>query len=352
MSDPSRAELAARPNCRVLVTTPNRPGAIAILQLHGHVVPILHAITGIDDWPLGRARFVPFDDIDEGIAVRLTNEIAQLMPHGGPRVVQRLIQRLIELGVDLGHAFEANPADVYPEAADLFEALALAGVARAASPLAIDLLLDQPRRWRSLSPPPSQGGGRGVGRSPLTEQDLARSRRLNRLIEPPRVVVVGAANVGKSTLSNALFGRSMSITADLPGTTRDYTSGRIDLAGLVVNWHDTPGLRETVDPIERKAIDLARSLIERADLLIALTDHESAYPQLSRQPELRVFNKIDLLPAPPGRGAGGEGLLSISALHGTGLAELVTTVRDHLVPPADLQNAGPWLFDDRLIESV
>ncbi|MCH8210078.1 MAG: hypothetical protein IIB99_01770, partial [Planctomycetes bacterium] len=173
MSDPSRAELAARPNCRVLVTTPNRPGAIAILQLHGHVVPILHAITGIDDWPLGRARFVPFDDIDEGIAVRLTNEIAQLMPHGGPRVVQRLIQRLIELGVDLGHAFEANPADVYPEAADQFEALALAGVARAASPLAIDLLLDQPRRWRSLSPPPSQGGGRGVGRSPLTKQDLA-----------------------------------------------------------------------------------------------------------------------------------------------------------------------------------
>lgn len=351
MSDPSRAELAARPNCRVFVTTPNRPGAIAILQLHGHVVPILHAITGIDDWPLGRARFVPFDDIDEGIAVRLTNEIAQLMPHGGLRVVQHLIQRLTELGVDLGPAHEANPADVYPEAADQFEALVLAGVARAASPLAIDLLLDQPRRWRTLSPLPSKGRGRGVGQISLSEEDLARSRRLNRLIEPPLVVVVGAANVGKSTLSNALLGRSMSITADLPGTTRDYTSGRIDLAGLVVNWHDTPGLRETVDPIERKAIDLARSLIERADLLIALTDHESAYPQLSRQPELRVFNKIDLLPSPPRRGAGGEGLLSISALHGTGLAELVTTVRDHLVPPADLTHSGPWLFDDRLVES-
>ena len=191
-----------------------------------------------------------------------------------------------------------------------------------------------------------------MGRSPLTEQDLARSRRLNRLIDPPLVVVVGAANVGKSTLSNALFGRSMSITADVPGTTRDYTSGRIDLAGLVVDWHDTPGLRETVDPIERKAIDLARSLIERADLLIALTDHESAYPQLSRQPDLRVFNKIDLLPSPSGRGAGGEGPICISALHGTGLAELVTTMRDHLVPPADLQHPGPWLFDDRLIETV
>ncbi len=352
MSDPSRAELAARPHCLALVTTPNRPGAIAILQLHGHVVPILHAITGIHDWPLGRARFVPFDDIDEGIALRLTNEIAQLMPHGGPRVVQRLTQRLIELGVDLGAAFEANPTDVYPEAADTFEALALAAVARAASPLAVDLLLDQPRRWRTLTPPPSQGGDSGVGHISLSEEDLARSQHLNWLIDPPLVVVVGATNVGKSTLSNALLGRSMSITADLPGTTRDYTSGRIELAGLVVDWHDTPGLRETVDPIERKAIDLARSLLDTADLLIALADHEHDWPPLPRDPDLRVLNKIDLLPSRPGKGVGGEGLVSISALHGTGLAELVTTVRDQLVPPADLTHPGPWLFDDRLIQPV
>ena len=358
MSDPSRAELAARPHCRVLVTTPNRPGAIAILQLHGHVVPILHAITGIDDWPLGRARFVPFDDIDEGIALRLTNEIAQLMPHGGPRVVQRLTQRLTELGVDLGPAFEANPADVYPEAADQFEALALAGVARAASPLAIDLLLDQPRRWRDLTPGPSQGGGRGVGQISLSEEDIARSRRLKRLIDPPLVVVVGAPNVGKSTLSNVLLGRSMSITADLPGTTRDYTSGRIELAGLVVDWHDTPGLRETVDPIERKAIDLARSLIESADLLLVLTDHEHGWPPLPRDPDLRVLNKIDLMSKEASRRVLAAGDiraapdLRISALQNTGLAELVTTVRDHLIPPADLQHPGPWLFDDRLIQPV
>ncbi len=352
MSDPSRAELVARPNCRVLVTTPNQPGAIAILQLHGHVVPILRAITGIDDWPLGRARFVPFDDIDEGIALRLTNEVAQLMPHGGPRVVQRLTQRLAELGVNLGSAVEVDPAEVYPEAVDNYEASMLATIARAASPLAVDLLLDQPRRWRDLPPPPLKGEGPGVGQIPLSEEHLARSQRLNRLIEPPVVVVVGAANVGKSTLSNALFGRSMSITADLPGTTRDYTSGRIDLAGLVVDWHDTPGLRATDDPIERKAIDLAGSLIESADLLLALTDHESDWPQLSRQPDLRVFNKVDLLPSPPGSGAGRAGLVSISALHGTGLAQLVTTVRDQLIPPADLQHSGPWQFDDRLIQAV
>lgn len=358
MSDPSRAEMAARPHCRVLVTTPNRPGAIAILQLHGHVVPILHAITGIDDWPLGRARFVPFDDIDDGIAVRLTNEIAQLMPHGGPRVVQRLTQRLTELGVDLVAAFEANPVDVYPEAADQFEALALAGVARAASPLAVDVLLDQPRRWRTLTSLASHGGGREVGQISLSDEDMARSQRLNRLIEPPRVVVVGAVNVGKSTLSNALLGRSMSITADLPGTTRDYTSGRIELAGLVVDWHDTPGLRETDDPIERKAIDLARSLIESADLLVALTDDEHDWPTLPRQSDLRVLNKIDLMSkeasyhVPAAGDCRAAPDLRVSALQSTGLPELVTRVRDQLVPPADLTHPGPWLFDKRLLDHV
>ncbi|MCZ6611259.1 MAG: 50S ribosome-binding GTPase [Planctomycetota bacterium] len=380
--------------CHMVPTTSKQPGAIAVLQLVGEVEAVLKSLTGVDDWPLGRARLVQFDDIDEGLAVRLSHDLAQLMPHSGPRVLQRLTERMIELGVEPA-APNALPAEsVYPEAADRYEALALAAVARAASPLAIDILLDQPRRWRRQAPPPSQGGGRGEGDMNLTQEDLARSRRLNRLIDPPIVVVAGAPNVGKSTLSNALLGRSMSIAADVPGTTRDYTSGRIELAGLVVDWYDTPGMRDTSDPIESKAIDLARQLIERADLLIAMKDHEHDWPTLPRPPDLRILNKIDLLPSPSRRWAGGEdrspanrGLLAsepsplerrgqgegyhsasravlgpsdprpaadlrISATHGTGISDLVTAVRDRLVPPADLTHPGPWLFDERLIQSV
>src|SRR5204863_1903126 len=102
-------------------------------------------------------------------------------------------------------------------------------------------------------------------------------------------------NVGKSTLSNALLGRSMSITLDMPGTTRDYIAGRIDLAGLVVNWHDTPGMHESRDPIERKAIALARKLLDRADLLISMADVQTGWADLPRQPDLQVMNKIDLV---------------------------------------------------------
>ena len=89
-----------------------------------------------------------------------------------------------------------------------------------------------------------------------------------------------------------------------------------------------------------------------ADLLIALTDQEHDWPTFARDPDLRVLNKIDLFPSPPGTGAGGEGLISVSALEETGLSQLVTTVRDQLIPPADLTHTGPWLFDDRLIKLV
>jgi tRNA modification GTPase len=315
-------------SCRVIRATAPQPGAIAILQLVGEVAPVLQVLTGVADWPAGRARLVRFDDIDDGVAVRLADRAAQLMPHGGPRVVQSLVEWLARRGATV-IAAETSPEELFPEAQDRYEALALAAAARAASPLAIDLLLDQPRRWRA-----------GIE---LTDEDRARSRRLDRLIAPPLVALAGPANVGKSTLSNALLGRSMSIAAEGPGTTRDYTAGRIELGGLVVIWHDTPGLRSTDDAVEQEGVDLARRLLERADFVIAVTDAEHGWPTLPKPFNLRLASKSDM-------GGRDDADLSVSATAGTGIVELVATVRDRLVPPADLEHPGPWLFDPRLTQ--
>ena len=315
--------------CKFIHMTANRPGAIAIVQLIGEVEEVLTSLTGKSEWPVGRMRLVEFDDIDEGLAGRLDEATAQLMPHGGMRIMQRLIGRLIELGVEPVDESLIDPRKLYPEAQDLPEAVMLQTLTRARSPLAIELLLDQPRRWRPRMT------------EPITEEDHDRSRRLNRLIDPPMVVLVGPPNVGKSTLSNALLGRSMSIAMDDPGTTRDYTTGRIELTGLVVDWHDTPGLRETDDEIETKAIELATKLMAKADLLIAITDYEHAWPELSRKADLRIANKSDLSQR-------SDSDVCISATTGEGISKLVTMVRDHLVPPADLDHPGVWVFDERL----
>lgn len=327
-----KAALAEKLNCRFVPATPTIPGAIALIQLHGcQCVNALRALTGVADWPVGRLQLVRFGDIDEGLAARITDDVVQVMPHGGPRVVQRLLLCLRELGMLLES--EAQPEAIYPESADRYEALMLAALARAASAMAIDPLLAQPAIWRDTRN--------------LCEADHARSVMLNRLVTPPVVVLAGSPNVGKSTLSNVLLGRGMSISLDLPGTTRDYTVAQIDLAGLVVHWHDTPGFRETDDPIEARAIELARGLIARADLLIAMTDADQDWPVLSREPDLRICNKSDIAMRT-------DADLNLSAATGEGIAELVLLVRDTLVSPQSVADAHrrPWLFDDRLQERI
>ena len=84
---------------------------------------------------------------------------------------------------------------------------------------------------------------------------ILADRSLDHLLHPPRVAIVGAPNVGKSTLANQLFAQERSITADLPGTTRDWVGEIANIDGLAVTLVDTPGVRDTADAIEREAID-------------------------------------------------------------------------------------------------
>lgn len=316
--------------------TPAQPGAIAIIQLAGPPDALdaaLAQLTAGHDFPAGSMRLTRFIDddgeIDTGLIARLDRLIVHLMPHGGLRVVQRLLTRCVEVGISIQRPADLPPRELFPEAADDYEALMLVALSRAQSPAALDLLLDQPRRWRS--------------NPTLTADDRARSHRLSRLIDPPLVVLAGPANVGKSTLSNRLLGWTMSIAVDQPGTTRDYTAGMIELLDVVVHWHDTPGLRETDDPIEREAIELARKLMQRADLLIAMTDHEHDWPVLPRASDLRVACKCDIARRD-------DADFNISNVTGAAIPALVSAVRDMLVPPADREHPGPWLFDERLLD--
>ena len=109
----------------------------------------------------------------------------------------------------------------------------------------------------------------------------------------------GAANVGKSTLANQLFGQERSITADIAGTTRDWVGEIANVNGLPVMLVDTPGLRTTEDPIEHAAIERSRARIEMAELIVLVLDatrpmEPGQAPLLKAYPRaLRVVNKCD-----------------------------------------------------------
>lgn len=131
------------------------------------------------------------------------------------------------------------------------------------------------------------------------------------------LAVVGAPNVGKSSLVNALAERDVAIVADTPGTTRDMLETRVVMAGVPVTLVDTAGLRDADDPVEREGVRRARARAAAADLVVRVVEAGSDIPPDRRPGVLCVANKVDLRPCPPG-------FVGVSARTGAGLAELRT----------------------------
>ena len=82
------------------------------------------------------------------------------------------------------------------------------------------------------------------------------------------VAIIGAPNVGKSTLLNSIVGRQAAITSDVAGTTRDVIECRVDLQGLAVSFLDTAGLRDSKDEIEKLGISKAYEMADAADIRV------------------------------------------------------------------------------------
>jgi tRNA modification GTPase len=127
------------------------------------------------------------------------------------------------------------------------------------------------------------------------------------------VAIVGAPNVGKSTLLNALAGREAAITSEYAGTTRDVIEVRMDLGGLPVTLLDTAGLRETTDVVEEIGIRRARERAALADLRVFLVDQNAAPDMVPEPDDIVVRAKADLLADKSGAvsGISGEGIESL-----------------------------------------
>jgi len=125
---------------------------------------------------------------------------------------------------------------------------------------------------------------------------LATSDFGERLFQGVTVAIVGAPNVGKSTLLNLLSGRDRAIISPQPGTTRDVLEVDFELHGIPVRLIDTAGLRESADNIEQEGIKRARAAAGTADLVIAMAD--ASNPETwdpGVEADCYVMNKIDLV---------------------------------------------------------
>jgi tRNA modification GTPase len=119
------------------------------------------------------------------------------------------------------------------------------------------------------------------------------------------VAIVGAPNVGKSTLLNALLNEERAIVSDIQGTTRDTIEDTIQIEGITFRFIDTAGIRHTSDTIEQMGIDRSMEAAQKAKVILMMTEPGVPYPDIpvrENQTLIRIENKTEAFQAKYGIG--------------------------------------------------
>ncbi len=169
------------------------------------------------------------------------------------------------------------------------------------------------------------------------EKEIAGASVAERLRGGFEVAIIGAPNVGKSTLLNCLAGREAAITSELAGTTRDVIEVHMDIGGLPVTFLDTAGLRHGGERIERIGIERSKERAARADLRVFLMEDGevdgSIDESLVKEHDITVGGKADVNRRPDGvsglTGKGVDGLIArISGILETRISGIGNAVRE------------------------
>ena len=300
---------------------------IACLTPHGKAAIATLAVRGPNAWGITRQLFQPRkaalpdeprpgrcwfgrlggDEVIIAVKLGLPCPCLELHCHGGIEVVRLIAELYEQHGVK-----PAAWQQLIDDSPQLLDLLVRAPTTRTAA-----ILLDQ---WQ------------GAWKNANNPQRLAELIPLGQhLVEPWKIVIAGAPNVGKSSLMNALAGYTRSIVSPIPGTTRDVVTTPIAIDGWPIELMDTAGIRRTLSDLEQQGIARTHEAAREADLRFWLLDG-SAQPVVPAQPDgwNFVINKTDLP-------AGWDWqrfpkALRISATMPTGLAELCEAISHRLVP--------------------
>ena len=295
-------------------------------------------------------------------------DMAEISCHGSAYIMQRMLELLIRNGCRMAEPGEFTRRAFLNGKMDLSQAEAVADLIASDSRASHQLAFSQMRggyaqelrtmrdelvRMVSLLELEldfSEEDVEFADRNQLKELNSTLSGKVERLIGSFRmgnavkqgipVAIVGAPNVGKSSLLNALLNDDRAIVSPIPGTTRDTIEETMTLEGILFRFVDTAGLRQSEDPIEAMGTERSLKAMEKAQLILRVraAGETSSLPSWAERPTpatqkvLDVCNKCDLVPPPYPPG------IAVSALTGEGLPalkqQLVQAVRD-LLPPTD-----------------
>jgi len=332
------------PNTICAISTPYGTGGIAVIRVSGpEAVSIVDSLfvgrTSLSDAQPNTIHFGRIQHNDETLDQVLCSvfraphsftgdDTVEIACHGSLYIQQTLLQWLIDAGARMAQAGEFTRRAFLNGKMDLAQAEAVADLIASQSKAEKDLALSQLRgsvsnelavlrerllHFTSLIELELDFADHEelefADRSELNELAAEIERKLQALLTSFRtgnairngipVAIIGAPNVGKSTLLNALLGEQRAIVSDIQGTTRDTIEDTILIDGILFRLIDTAGLRATDDTLENLGIARSRQATRTAQILISVADATHLEPILDFTPTatvLNVLNKSDLAP--------------------------------------------------------
>jgi len=275
--------------------------------------------------------------------------------HGGVAAVQAVLGCLRGAGAQVV-PWEQLPRDPQlvqpPLSPRAIRAQALARLPRAHTRLAARMLLHQMRGALSAELSALRGDlSRGEGHTRRLRALLETASLGRALLQPPRVLLAGPPNVGKSSLLNALLRRERVIVHDRPGTTRDVVRETVSIRGVPFELIDSAGIWDGAEELELMAVQKAIYLLGKCEVVLWVRDARraplrssgDALPRAAAGRIITVANKADLAGA---RGEGAADLL-VSAREGWNIEK----VEDALLAPyaaliGPCERGGPIVFTD------
>ncbi len=363
-----------------IATAPGR-GGIGIVRVSG---PVAREVAQVLAPPLPQPREAELREfhgsdgvaIDRGLVLYFPapnsftgEDVVELHAHGAPVVLDELVAAALAAGARMARPGEFTERAFLNGRLDLAQAEAVADLidagSRAAARAALASLDGRfSREVRALAAElmrlrveaealldfPEEEVGAENAAYPERLHTLATQLKAlagsaaagERLSEGFVCVLIGAPNVGKSSLLNALAGAERAIVTEMPGTTRDPVEVDILLDGLPLRLVDTAGLRDTDNPIEAEGVRRARERAERADLVIEVRDDAAGDAPLAagERPRLLLINKVDLSGREPGLCAvNGVSAVAVSAATGAGMDALAARLRCAALGAADIEGA-------------
>lgn len=299
-----------------LATAPIK-SAIAVIRLSGeecfNIVSKVFTknLTNINERKIHYGHIVDENGVvDEVMLITYINphsftgeNCVEIMCHGSPLIANEIIELLISKGARLATKGEFTSRAYLNKKIDLIQAEAINDVINATSSEAKKLsLLSLNGDTSKLIEPlkkdlfdlisnievnidyPEYQDIEIVSKNKVIEQGLEIHKTIVSLIndgvngikikEGIQVAIVGAPNVGKSSLLNCLIKENKAIVTDVAGTTRDVVEGDFVVKGLTFHLFDTAGIHASKDIVEQIGITKAKETIQKAEIVILLIDAE------------------------------------------------------------------------------